>query len=173
MNLLIVYTTKTGTVTTCLDILEKYLPQAKVTRCDIGSGELVPPLEDFDFVLIGSPVRMGKINKKIKSFVKENHDKLLSLKVGYFLCLGFVDLFDEYMIKNFPEELRHNAAAISCFGGDMNPDKNKGLDKLIVKIVRADIQGGGDNGQPRDDISLPTINEGNISQLAELIKNNS
>ncbi len=173
MNLLIIYTTKTGTVTTSLDILEKYLPQAKITRCDLGVCDSVPHLEDFDFVLIGSSIRMGKIHKKIKSFVKSNHDRLLKLNVGYFLCLGFVDLFDEYMIKNFPRDLRENACAITCFGGDMNPDKHRGLDKMIIKMVRSDILGGGDNGQERDDISLPTINEGNISQLAEIIKNKS
>ena len=173
MNLLIIYTTKTGTVTTSLDILEKYLPQAKITRCDLGQCREIPTLEDFDFVLIGSSIRMGKIHKKIKNFVKANHDRLLNLNVGYFLCLGFVDLFDDYMIKNFPKDLRDNAAAITCFGGDMNPDKHTGFDKMIIKIVRADILGGGENGQARDDISLPTINEGNISQLAEIIKSKS
>ena len=171
MNLLVIYTTKTGTVTSCLDILEKYLPQAKMTRCDLSFGDSVPSLDGYDFILVGSPIRMGKIHKRIKSFLKEHHDELLKHRVGYFLCLGFVDVFEEYMMKNFPKDLRDNAAAITCFGGDMNPDKNRGLDKLIIKIVRADIMGGGDNGQPRDDISLPTINENNISQLAEIIKN--
>ena len=173
MNLLVIYTTKTGTVTTSLDILEKYLPQANMTRCDLNVCDKIPALDDFDFVLVGSSIRMGKIHKKVKSFLRENHDKLLSLNTGYFLCLGFVDLFDEYMIKNFPKDLRDNAAAITCFGGDMNPDKHRGFDKMIIKMVRADILGGGDNGQPRDDISLPTINENNISQLAEIIKSKS
>lgn len=173
MNLLIIYTTKTGTVTTSLDILAKYLPQAKITRCDLGECDRIPALEEFDYVLVGSSIRMGKIHKKIKNFVKTNHDRLLNLNVGYFLCLGFVDLFDEYMIKNFPKDLRDAATSITCFGGDMNPDKHRGFDRMIIKMVRADILGGGDNGQPRDDISLPTINENNISQLAEIIKNKS
>lgn len=173
MNLLIIYTTKTGTVTTSLDILAKYLPQAKITRCDLNECHEIPTLEDYDFVLIGSSIRMGKVHKKIKSFVKMNHDRLLKLNVGFFLCLGFVDLFDDYMIKNFPKDLRDNAVSITCFGGDMNPDKHTGLDKMIIKMVRADILGGGENGQPRDDISLPTINENNISQLAEIIKSKS
>ena len=173
MNVLVIYTTKTGTVVTSLDILEKYLPQAKITRCNLMENCEIPSFENFDFVLVGSSIRMGKIHKKVKKFLSDNHDRLLSLNVGYFLCLGFVDLFDEYMIKNFPKDLRDNAAAITCFGGDMNPDKHRGFDKMIIKMVRADILGGGDNGQPRDDISLPTINENNISQLAEIIKSKS
>ena len=173
MNLLIIYTTRTGTVETSLDILEKYIPQAKITRCNLCVSDDIPTLEDYDIVLVGSSIKMGKIHKKIKSFIGENHERLLKLKVGYFLCLGFVDLFDEYMVKNFPRDLRDNAISITCFGGDMNPDKHTGIDKMIIKMVRADILGGGDNGQERDDISLPTINENNISQLAELIKSNS
>ena len=40
----------------------------------------------------------------------------------------------------------------------------------MVKSVRSEILGGGDNGDERKDMSLPTIMDENISQLADKIK---
>ena len=44
------------------------------------------------------------------------------------------------------------------------------FDKLIVRSVRSEILGGGENGEQREDMSLPTILDENIAQLADLIK---
>lgn len=170
MKILAVYATKTMTCEKCLCELEKYLPQGEITRANITNSSCVYDIKDFDFVLIGSSIRMGKINRRVKNYIKDHIHELSDTKFALFLCLGFVDLFDEYAKKNFPLHVMDDARAVVCFGGEMDPSKQKGIDKLIIKIVRDDITGGGNNGQPREDISLPTINENNISQLAEVIK---
>ena len=171
MKILAVYTTKTGTVERCLDELKKNLPRAELVRANITSKACEYDISDFDVIVIGCSIRMGKIHKNIKKYIEENKAGLEKKKVALFLCLGFPELFDEYVIKNFPKDLRDNAIAISCFGGEMDLSRQKGIDKILMKIVRNEIMGGGNNGQPREDMTLPTINEGNISQLAEIIKN--
>ena len=170
MKILAVYTTKTGTVERCLDELKKNLPRADIVRANITSRACEYDIADFDVILIGSSIRMGKIHKNIKKYIEDNKAGLLQHKVALFLCLGFPELFDEYVINNFPRELRDSAIGISCFGGEMDLSRQKGIDKILMKIVRNEIMGGGNNGQPREDMTLPTINEGNISQLAEIIK---
>ena len=40
-----------------------------------------------------------------------------------------------------------------------------GIDKFVVKSVRAEILGGGENGEQRDDMCLPTILDENIAQI--------
>ena len=59
---------------------------------------------------------------------------------------------------------------MTCLGGSLDPQRFKGINKLIVKSVRSEILGGGDNGDERKDMSLPTIMDENISQLADKIK---
>lgn len=170
MKILAVYATKTMTCEKCLCELEKCLPQGEITRANITNGSCAYDLKDFDFVLIGSSIRMGRINRRVKNYIKDHMNELSGTNYALFLCLGFVDLFDEYARKNFPGKVMDDARAVACFGGEMDLSRQKGIDKLIIKIVRDDIMGGGNNGQPREDISLPTINENNISQLAEIIK---
>ena len=170
MKILAVYTTKTGTVERCLDELGKNLPRADIVRANITSQACEYSIADFDVIVIGSSIRMGKIHKNIKKYIEENMASLKKKKVALFLCLGFPELFDEYVIKNFSRDIRNSAIGISCFGGEMDLSRQTGSDKILMKIVRNEIMGGGNNGQPREDMTLPTINEGNISQLAEIIK---
>lgn len=171
MKILAVYTTKTGTAEKCLCELQKYLPQGEFTLENITHEKSRHNIEDFDLVLVGSSVRMGKVHKKIKDYITENADKLKKVNYALFLCLGFADLFDEYVNKNFDRDFIDNAKAISCFGGEMDLSKQKGIDKFIVKLVRNDILRGGPNGGEREDMTLPTISDSNISQLAEIVKN--
>ena len=42
----------------------------------------------------------------------------------------------------------------------------------MVKAVRSEILGGGENGENRTDMSLPTIMDENIAQFADAIKKN-
>ena len=59
---------------------------------------------------------------------------------------------------------------MTCLGGSLEPSRFKWFDKIIVKAVRSEILGGGENGEQRDDMSLPTILDENIAQLADMIK---
>ena len=171
MNILVVYASKTGTVRDCIELLKKNLSSCTFTTVDINSGdkELIGIL-GYDMIIIGSPIRMNKIDKKIALFIKTNRETLLKSKTAYFLCCGFCDCFDEYAVKNIPEDLREKAVAVTCFGGRFDVSAQKGIDRLIVRMIRSNILGGVDNGDQRKDMSLPTILENNISQFAEIIR---
>ena len=68
------------------------------------------------------------------------------------------------------DHLRERAIDVTCLGGSLDPQRFKGINKLVVKSVRSEMLGGGDNGDERKDMSLPTIMDENISQLADKIK---
>lgn len=127
-------------------------------------------LDGYDFIAVGFPIIMGKPISAARVFLKQSKDNLAKMRVGYFLLCGFVDCFDEYAETAIPKELRERAEAVSCFGGSLDPIRFKGFDRFIVKAVRADILGGGDNADQRKDLSLPTIMEPNIVQFANVIK---
>jgi menaquinone-dependent protoporphyrinogen oxidase len=164
----IIYATKSGTTRECAELLAKHLHRHDVSVFEVSKA---PDLEDYDTVVLGFSVRMGRAIKSARKFMKEHGEILARKRASYFLCCGFIDCFDEYAKKTIPTELLASASDVCCFGGHLDPSRVKGFDKIIVKSVRAEILGGGDNGDQRDDMVLPTILDENISQFAERIKN--
>ena len=167
MRIAIIYTTTGGTTRECANLLARELERHDVTVADMKQNT---DLSDFDLIVIGFPIRMGKAAKAARKFFKENASTLMESRVGYYICCGFVDCFDEYKKKVLPEKLFESAFEISCFGGSLEPSKFRGFDKIIVKAVRSEILGGGENGEARADMSLPTIMDENIAQFADRIK---
>ncbi len=168
MRIAILYATKSGTTRECAVLLQKQLPNHTVELYDLAAK--TPTLSDYDLLVLGSSVRMGKLQKEMRRYLKENLNALLKIDLGLFLCCGFADCFEDYLHRCIPADLREHSIAVSCFGGSLDPKRVKGFDRLIVKWVRNEILGGGDNADQRSDMTLPTVMEGNISQFAEKIK---
>lgn len=169
LKIAIVYATVGGTTRSCAELLKRELKNHSVELFEIGVNE--PSLEDFDVVVIGFPMIMGRAMKSARKYIKANEDALKKIKSAYFICCGFIDCFDEYAEKCISRELRESAVDVSCLGGSLDPDKFKGFNRFLVKMVRSEILGGGDNGDERKDMTLPTVMEENISQFADKIKN--
>ncbi len=168
MKIAIIYTTKGGTTRECAELLARELNGHDVTVLDMDAEHRI---SDYETVVIGFPIRMAKPVKRARKYIKEHKEELLGVKAAYYMCCGFIDCAEEYAEKVLPKELRERALDITCLGGSLDPERFKGFDKLVVKSVRSEILGGGNNGEGRDDMSLPTILDENISQLADRIKN--
>ena len=168
LNIAIVYSTRGGTARECAELLKRELDNFSVKLFELGKCE--PDLSAFDLCVIGFPIRMAKAEKLSRNYIKAHSDELKRMKTAYVIVCGFVDCFDEYAERVIPADLREPAVAISCFGGSLDPKRVSGIDRMIVKAVRADILGGGDNADQRKDISLPTVLEANIAQFANVIK---
>ena len=169
MKIAIVYATVGGTTRECAELLRKELKNHSVELFEIGKSE--PILSDYELVVVGFPIIMGRAVKSARNYIKANREALKSIKTAYYICCGFVDCFEEFAEKCIPQELRECAVEVSCLGGSLDPNRFKGLNRFVVKSVRAEILGGGDNADERKDMCLPTIMEENIAQLADKIKN--
>lgn len=82
MKTLIVYATKNGTTKKAAEILAERLGGADVKNiaCDTFS------LADYDRVLVGSNIRMGTVDRKIRAFLLSQIAILLQKELGLFLC---------------------------------------------------------------------------------------
>ena len=169
MKIAIVYSTVGGTTRECAELLKLELKNQDVELFEIGKSE--PMIKDFDIVVIGCPIVMGRAHKSAGNYIKMHRDILKNTKTAYFICCGFVDCFEEYAEKCIPGELRESAIDVTCLGGSLDPARFKGLNRFIVKAVRSEILGGGDNGDERKDMTLPTIMDENISPFADKIRN--
>ena len=168
MKIAIVYSTVGGTTKECAALLGRELKNQEVELFEIGKNE--PEISRFDVVVVGFPIMMGKAEKSAKKYIKKHEGELVGIRTAYYICCGFVDCFDDYAEKIIPAALRESAIDVSCLGGSLDPQRFKGIKKLLVKSMRSEILGGGDNGDERKDMSLPTIMDENISQLADKIK---
>ena len=68
MKTLIIYASKTGTTEKCAKEINRQLKDSKVIN-------ILNQKEDinrYDLIVVGTPVRMGMINKEIKKFLISN-----------------------------------------------------------------------------------------------------
>ena len=132
MKTLIVYATKYGTTADCAMLLKNKL-KGKVTLADIN--KTTPQLKDYDQIIIGGSVYIGKTAKKLRSFCTANAGELRNKKLGLFLCCALTDEAEKAFADNFPAELLKAAKATGVFGSEARLDKMGFLDKTIIKTV--------------------------------------
>ncbi len=133
MNNLIIYGTKYGTTATCANELASLLAGQTDVRNIEQQGTL--DLAQYDRIIIGSSVYMGQINKGIKKFAEEHLARLLGVETSIFICSGLPENFDDVLKANFPEKLLFSATMKAHFGGTLDIDKMKFMDKTIAKMM--------------------------------------
>lgn len=131
MKTLIIYASKTGTTEECAKKIHSQLKNSKI----INIAKQKEDINKYDLIVVGSPIRMGMIDKKIKSFLNSNIEILKSKKAAYFICCGFNENWKNYYEQNIPKDLLDSAIIYDTFGGIMDMQKQKGFDKFITKIV--------------------------------------
>ena len=135
LKTLIIYASKTGTTEKCAKEINRQLKDSKIVNI-LNQNE---DINKYDLIVIGTPIRMGMIDKKIKKFLINNIENLKSKKVAYFICCGFNENWKSYYEQNIPKDLLDTAIIYDTFGGEMDIQKQKGFDKFITKMVSKNI----------------------------------
>ena len=157
MKILIVYARKTGTTEKCAEILGQNLKDTTIINL---STRQIENINKYDKIIIGSPIRIGMIHKKVKEFINKNAKILKSKKVAYFICCGFAENYKQYFEQNISKEILEKAITYDTFGGEMILEKQKGFDKFIVKMVSKNIA---------QDREIKILNE-NIDRFIDKVK---
>ncbi len=161
MKIMIAYTTKTGCCAECAKLLAEQLKNHSVDIYDISV--VNPKIEEYDLCIIGGSIRMGKLDKKIRTFINDNENLLMNKKTAYFICNAFSDQSEYYFKKAFPRWAIDGALFFDSFGGELKLDKQKGLDKLIVKLILKE-------NEENDEFTMPNILTESIGRFADKIK---
>ena len=167
-KILVLYASRNGATKYCAEMLAKKLESTHDISL-VNVTQAKPSPDDFDVIVLASSVRMGKINKAMKKYIKE-HRAILSQKhtaVGF--CCGLTRLFEEYVETQLPKDLVCSLGH-HLFGGELKPEKLRGLDKIFVKMARQSIQTQ-DFEKPKDELhDLPELLPENVTLLADKIK---
>lgn len=133
MKKLIIFASKSGTTEKCACMLKEKLSDAEI----VSLKEMKDKKEtDYDILIFGSYIRMGMMDKSLKKYLLENAEELKKKKVFLFICCGFEENKKQYFTNNIPSDLLNAFVYYESFGGELNIEKTKGIDKLIVKMVR-------------------------------------
>lgn len=158
MKTAICYATKTGTTKECAELLKKQIPSAVL--CNIESDKIT--LDNYDCIIVGGSIRMGKLHKAAAKFIADNKSTLMNKKCAFFICCGFPDQAESFLVQNIDKELLAHSVCAASFGGKMDLDKLSGMDKFIAKAVG--------NSMKNDPNKVPKILPENIKQFAEAVK---
>ena len=90
---------------------------------------------DYDVLIIGSPVYMGRIRKEVKNFLKKYENTLIKKHFALFICGANEVEGIKQINKAFPQELLNHVIATAFLGGEFNFDKMKFLDKKVAQLI--------------------------------------
>ena len=157
MKSAIIYATKYGSVAKAAGILKSHLKN-DVTMINLAK-EKFPLLDEYDTVILGGSIYMGKIQKSLTKFVLANLPTLLKKRTGLFICAGQPEpVRTKELAEAFPVELYNHAIAKEVFGHEYNFDKINFMYKLILRKVAGVTE------------SVFNLSEEKIASFAETIR---
>ena len=168
MKVLIIYSTKGGVSKQCAEMLKDRLSGA--IQVDVYDIKDAPPSPvGYDVAVIGGSIRMARIKRSLRTYLKANANTLNSIQTALFLCCGITEDFDDYVKLNFPKKIIPTLG-IHFFGGELKPEKLKGFDKLVVRSMRSTIKYEDFEAPDPNSSPLPEIIPENIYRLADTIR---
>ena len=163
MKLLIAYAGKTGGSADMCALLASLLKNHAVTVCDLAKTD--PVIGDYDYVVFGGAVHFAKLYRPARRFLKQHEKELAALPHTLFLTCAFAEQFQNYADMIFPADLIETAEQVVYFGGELDPKKARGLDRLLIRAVRSHIRDSEDG-----DATLPGLLPEHVRMLADTLR---
>ena len=166
-KILVAYASANGMTRACAERLAGELKTTETVLWDLAEGQ--PDRQGADLLIVGSPVRHGKLLPAAKTLLNDLAKENEGGPVGVFLCCGFSDRFGDYRDRLIPATVRERAFLISDFGGTLDPSRKPFWDRLWLffarsRVVESEIEDG--EYTP----ILPGMNPESIGQMAEFAK---
>lgn len=135
MRTLIVYASKSSTAKECAEVLAE-----KLGNCQVYEASNAPVPDEWDTIVLGSGVRMGKAYKPILKYMTKHIDALQTKRIAIYLCNGDLNTFAASLEKSIPESLREHALVAVCLGGKPPFSKTTGQEWLQNDQVNVLVQ---------------------------------
>lgn len=96
-----------------------------------------PHISDYEKMIIGGSIHVGRIQKEIRAYCEKNMDMLLTKKLGIYICCMAADekTRSNEFESSFPDELKQYAAAKGIMGGEFLLEKMNFIEKLVVRKI--------------------------------------
>lgn len=132
MSVLLIYATHNGSTEKAAKRIAE-----KIGDCDVKNiAKDAFDLSSYTRVIIGSNIRMGTVDRKIRRLLLAEIGTLMEKDFGIFFCCGFPENEQTYFQNNVPSQLLGKAKATAAVGGELDMQHLKGTDRLVGKMVR-------------------------------------
>ena len=154
---LIVYGTRTGTTANTSEVIAETLKQVgyEVKVVD-AKKEKVQSISEFDLIIVGSGIQMGKWTSKPEDFIKKHQKELSNKKLALFVSCGGANPLSEGEKKNkeFDDakrkyledksvEFKVNPVALGFFGGCYDFNKMSWFFKKTLSSIKPKLESAG------------------------------
>lgn len=168
MKILIIYASKNGVAKHgAMRLCDELSATNEISLYNINDAPPAP--NDFDVVILGGSIRMTKLDKKLKKYLKEHINAISNMPSAFFFCCGIIRDLDDYKATELPSKIRFSLG-IECFGGELKPDKVSGFDKIVIKTMRQSILTQDPDLAKSSELELPEFMPENVTALAERIR---
>jgi menaquinone-dependent protoporphyrinogen oxidase len=146
-RVLILYGTRYGTTKGISDEIEKFVREKGITTesYNLKESDLkrIPPLDNYDGVIIGTGIKINRWTKAIKNFVKKRKSELniIQDKLGFYVCCGEASeeskintAINKYITIKL-EDIGLKPALVDAFGGAYDLTENSAITGMTRKIV--------------------------------------
>lgn len=161
MSILIIYATNYGSTESVAFKLKGKLYDS-LTYNVISGDEINFSL--YKTIIIGTPIRAGKIHPNLKKYLLKNEKELLEKEL-YLYCMGNMEDCLENTLKQIPESIKNKLKAVKALGGKIVKKELSGIDKKIIDMIESKFNMKLDN--------INTITNELIDEFADIIIKNT
>ena len=138
MQVLILYGSKTGTTETCAMKIKEEMQGHDVTVVNLKK-RFKGELSNYDAVIVGTPLYMGKMSHHVERFYHEYGQAILNSKLHLFVCgLARGEEGVELLKKQVPPKIFEHATQARQLGGDVHVDRLNPIYKFIMNKILAE-----------------------------------
>lgn len=157
MKTLIAYATKYGSTKICAERLAKEMT-GNVSIIELKKNMKID-INDYETIIIGSSIYMGRYLGAVRKFVYKNVDILKKKRLGLFIChMDKETPADDVIANNMPKGIVNKAAVKMGFGGAYKIDKLNKFHRFIFEKVAKTTE------------DLNDIDDIKIAEFADLIE---
>ena len=165
-KVLVLYGTRYGTTKGISDEIEKLVKGKGIVTESYDLKEYpikkIPPLKDYDGVLLGTGIMMGRWTKSIKNFVNKRKSELNEMQenLGFYVCCGEASektkiktAINKYITLKL-EDFGLTPALVDAFGGVYDLTNDSAITgitrKIVIRIMKEEYGVGNPEGKLHD-----------------------
>jgi len=128
MKTLVLYSSKYGTTEKCAKMIKEALPEIDLLSLDQNKHV---DIKDYDSIVFGTSVYIGKIRKKVDQFINDNMAELSQKTLRFYFCCNESTDYKSLI----PASVESAVNGIYHFGFELQTRKMGFLDRIITQKV--------------------------------------